>query len=128
MKYVMFTHVKTGLRQPVLFNEMLAHSVIKTERGWVATSAGFFYVSGFKTHSRSTSLGLAPCEDDAEICKMFLADMNSMMYVVQNTEDNKRKLLLFCTCGHCHGIHHSEPLKGCAVDGCKCKGFARMDY
>jgi hypothetical protein len=88
MKYVMFTHIKTGLKLPVFFADQFTHSEVQVEKGWVPTSAGHFSIMKFTTSGTSSSLKLQPVTDDAEVCKLVLAGMESMIYLAQDTEAN----------------------------------------
>jgi hypothetical protein len=93
MKYVMFTHEKTGLKLPVLFSDYFNHCDIKSGIGWHPTSAGFFSVIGFKTYGKSDSLKMSPDIDDAEIIKLCLAGMEQMHFLNQDVESNKSRLI-----------------------------------
>ena len=93
MKYVMFTHVKMGLRLSVLFAEVMTHADIKPPTpDWVATSAGFFSSAHAKVHGCSTSLGLTPLEVDGETCMLVVGGLESMMYALQDTAANLEQL------------------------------------
>jgi hypothetical protein len=88
MKYVMFTQRKTGLKIPAFFSDHFVHSDVKVGKDWVPTSAGDFSMVNFTTFGESSSLKLKPVADDAEICKLTLAGMESMIYLAQDTKAN----------------------------------------
>lgn len=127
MKYVMFTYAKSGLRQPILFPDFLSHDDMRAGAGFVATSAGFFSLSRMGTSGKSDSLGLVPCNDDAKIIQVFLADiLNSMGYIIQDTQANLERLSYFCTCGHHVSTHVGERSSNlCVILGCVCNEITR---
>ena len=88
MKYVMFTNAKTGLKVPVFSSDYAAHCDLRNGQGWFATSAGFFNIRDFSTTGKSESLKMEPHPDDAKICKLTLAGMESMLYLAQDTKAN----------------------------------------
>lgn len=100
MKYVMFTNAKTGLRLPVLSAEYATHADLRMGIGWIPTSAGFVQLGGHESPTTrlascfrfSESLKLAPAEDDAQIIDIIIAGMESAIFLVQDTDENLRKL------------------------------------
>ena len=52
------------------------------------TSAGFINGKTLEAHGRSDSLGLAAHSGDTEIIRCCLAGMESMVYVVQDLDEN----------------------------------------
>jgi len=92
MKYVMFTNAKTGLRIPVFSSDHTSHCDLRAGKGWVATSAGFYDLRSFTAVGKSESLKMTPHPDDSEICKITLAGMESMLFLVQDIEANLANL------------------------------------
>jgi hypothetical protein len=90
MKYVMFTHRKTGLKVPTFFSDHISHCDVKVGDEWVATSAGSFDLRTFQAVGKSSSLNMSPAPDDWEVCKLVICGVESMLYLAQNTKKNLR--------------------------------------
>jgi hypothetical protein len=93
MKYVMFTHTKTGIRCPAFVPDLVTHCDVKIGDDWVATSAAHFDFKTLQTHGDSSSLGLNPKPDDAEICTdVFAGVFAATCMVMQDTDANLKAL------------------------------------
>lgn len=92
MKYVMFTHHKTGFRVPVFGSHHLCHDDLRAGKDWIATSAGYFDVTTQKTHGVSTTLQMVPAPGDDRICLYVVGGLESVLMLVQDMEENKRAL------------------------------------
>lgn len=94
MKYVVLTHRQTGLRSAVFCSEHFSHCDIAKGHGedWVPTSAGFYNIEQRKCDGQSTTLGLKPAKNDEVVCEVILSNQESMLYLVQDTDRNKKDL------------------------------------
>jgi len=88
MKYVMFTN-KQGYSLPIFGPDMANHCDLQgMGKNWVPTSAGHFSITSQHTSGRSTSLGLSPHKQDANICILVLGEMEALVMMAQDLEDN----------------------------------------
>ncbi len=93
MKYVMLTHIKTGLRVPVFGSEILSHcDLAKGHKDWLPTSAGNFDIASLQCGGHSQSLGLRWAKGDGEICQAVLFNMEAVLMLSQDLDENKETL------------------------------------
>lgn len=93
MKYVMFTHTKTGIKAPVFCADSFCHDSMRADPSWLPTSAGYYNPQTGQCSGESKSLRLKTAEDDGILCSLVMANMESMLIASQDLDENKAQLL-----------------------------------
>lgn len=83
MKYIVFEHKETRLKEPVIFADHTVHASVKVE-GATAISAGHFMIADdgtVSTYGNAQSLGLKPKAGDADLLYYVLRNMGTIWFL-----------------------------------------------